>query len=875
MIKIRNLFKEYPIKGSEPVLALNNINLVLQDKGLIFVVGKSGSGKSTFLNLLGSLDKSTKGEIIADNNNLNEMNETTASIYRNEYVGFIFQDFCLINTLNVEDNIMLSLDIKDERNKDLLNETLKLVELEGFNKRFPNSLSAGQKQRVAIARGYIKKPKLLLCDEPTGNLDNKTSKQVLKILKELSKNTLVIIVSHNIDDAYQYGDRIIELSDGSIVSDLSNQSQSEQYEINGNKLYVNSLNNLSSEQLDEINERIQKGEIKAIRPHTELFQEKTENNGEMQDFSLKKHKYSLKKRLGLSWKFQKRKIPSAVITSIISAMVMVLLGLCQFFTAFSLNDVMKKSFTTSEEKIFALRKAYYTNDNKNDINTSSLVSITDDDMEMVKNSKYEGNVYTLYDYPLPISLKSWRLINEVSVKDSDNLKEFYAQESYGVLVTDEKYLKQVFGEYTYTGNPNDKDYGIIITDYLADSILFHRADKYKSYEDILGEYRNKDHSAYCYINAIIHTDYQNTHKALIDQIKYYIDHPKEFDAKTFRLTDEYLHFSEEVKNYLAITYSLNPNFIAATNNPAARNLTMLCHSEISFPDSEYKIELTDEWAFIDSEFGIDLPKNTLGVSFLTLKKFLALPEETTMEDVEPYQVFTYTLKKFRRYHPDDEPVLKKAINIKVIDSLYFDFVVSDDLFAELRNYDVIPYGLNFDDLKTAPSAYAKLKDVPFIPRSSYIEAGISINNVVIIFKDIFALIASILLISVLMILGFNTFINVNRRKYDIGIFKALGMKNKDIASIYIIQILFSTILIVIAYIIGLIVLTHYANIILFNSFMQYLKNPALKAINILTFNPWVLLFDIAIIVIVNIVITLIPFLIMKRVKPLGIIRKAD
>lgn len=875
MIKITNLNKTYFVKDGDPVYALKEIDLTLPDKGLVFVVGKSGSGKSTLLNLLGSLDNITSGEIVADNIVVNKMSIEEASSYRDNYVGFIFQDFCLINTLSVEDNILISLDIKNQTDKELLNETLKMVGLEGFNNRLPNSLSAGQKQRVAIARGYIKKPKLLLCDEPTGNLDSKTSKQVLDILKDLSKDTLVIIVSHNIDDAYLYGERIIEISDGEIIKDVTNVSESSNYIVEDRKLYVANVNNISKEDLEIINEKLKNKEFDSIHAHNELFQEKEENYGEMQSFSLENNKYLLKDRAKLSWKFQKKKMISTFITSFISAIVMVLFGLCQFFTAFSLNDVMQKTLSSGDQKVFALKKAYYRDRNKSDISTSNLVSITDSDLEAVKNSSYKGKVYTLYDYTVPISLKSWRLLNETSVSDSTNLKEFYAQEAYGVLPVDEPFLKQAFGDFTYTGNLTDKDYGIIITDYLADSILYHRSETFSSYSDILGTYRNKEHSIYGYINAIIDTGYKQRYQSLINRFIIYYQSPKSQDLDKIVMSDEYLRFYEEIKNYLCVTYSLNPDFEKATHCLESKNFTMMCNTQIKTGDEEEKIDISSEWTTIDSEYGYDLPDNTLGISLETLKRILELPETTTMAEASVYNGQQFTIIKNRRYNPDDIPVYEKKVNIQVIDSTYFAYIVSDDLLSHMREYDVIPYSLYFDDLDTAPQAYQALKDVPFVPRSSYIEAGVSINSVVQIFNDIFVLIAITLLVGILLILGFYNFVSINHRKFDIGVFKALGMKNKDIASIYILQILFGTILMIAFFTIGLVIFTHVANGILFRSFMRFLRNPALKAISILTFNPWILLLDIVVIIIVNILITLIPFLMMKKIEPLGIIRKSN
>ena len=872
MIKINNLNKIYENKSDEPVVALRDINITLPDKGMVFVVGKSGSGKSTLLNLLGSLDKVTSGDIIIDNMVINKMNEDDLSAYRSSYVGFIFQDYCLIDSLNVEENIRLSLDLNEIDNSELIDNTLELVGLEGFNKRYPKTLSAGQKQRTAIARGYIKKPKLLLCDEPTGNLDSKTAKQILTLLKELSKNTLVLIVSHNIDDAYLYGDRIIEISDGQIKDDLLNTSSSNSYEVVDKKLFINNIGQLNQGELDEINEKIKNKQIDSIHSHNELFKKSESQETDMPSYSLKKKKYSFINKLKMAGLFQRKKIISTSIASIISAVIMILFGLCQFFTAFSLNDVMAKTLSSNDQKVFVVKKAYYNNKAKSDINTASLLSISDSDIKTVKESSYKGDIYTLYNYSMPISMKYWMLQTETTINDSTNLKNFYLQEIYGVLPVKETLLKQVFGNYTYVGNLNDKENGIIITDYIADSILYYRSDTFTSYEDILGYYKNGTNSSYAYINAIINTGYRSKYLGLLNKFVIYNEDPSKVSMESIMMSNDYLHFYEDVKNYLGVAYSLNENFLEVSNNIESRNFARFDSAKVAFPDGSGGY-ISSAYADIDSKYAYDLPENTLGISLSTFKTMLSLPDNTTLDDVSMYNGSTMTLTKYRKYHPNNEVVFEKTVNIKIYETGYFSFIASDDLLTYLRRYDVIPYSFYFDDLKTASDAYMALKEVPFVPFSSYIDAGIAINNVVMVFNDIFVLIAFTLLFGLLLVLAFHTYLNIAQRKTEIGIFKAMGMKNKDISEIFVIQIVFATILIVALFTIGLIVFTRITNNILFDSFMTYLKNPALRSISILSFNPIILLVDILAILLINIVVTLIPFFMMKRVKPLNIIRK--
>ena len=189
MINIRYLSKEYVSNNKTSHLALNDVSFTLPSRGMIFIIGKSGSGKSTLLNILGGLDSPTAGQIIVDGNDYDNFKEKDFDNYRNTYLGFVFQDFHLIEGLTVQQNITLALDLQGKKNKKAVKEVLKQVDLEGYEKRYPDELSGGQQQRVAIARAIVKKPRLVLADEPTGNLDSKTSKQVLDVLKQLSKNT--------------------------------------------------------------------------------------------------------------------------------------------------------------------------------------------------------------------------------------------------------------------------------------------------------------------------------------------------------------------------------------------------------------------------------------------------------------------------------------------------------------------------------------------------------------------------------------------------------------------------------------------------------------------------------------------------------------
>ena len=188
MLETKNLCKIYKPKKGVPVTALDHVSLRFPDKGMIFLLGKSGSGKSTLLNLLGGLDRYDSGEIIIKGVSSKDFKQKHFDSYRNTYVGFIFQEYNVLEEFSVGANIALAIELQNRKASDEeINEILREVDLEGYGNRKPNELSGGQKQRVAIARALVKKPEIIMADEPTGALDSNTGRQVLETLKRLSE----------------------------------------------------------------------------------------------------------------------------------------------------------------------------------------------------------------------------------------------------------------------------------------------------------------------------------------------------------------------------------------------------------------------------------------------------------------------------------------------------------------------------------------------------------------------------------------------------------------------------------------------------------------------------------------------------------------
>ncbi|MDU5085456.1 MAG: ABC transporter ATP-binding protein [Anaerococcus vaginalis] len=221
-IELKNVYKYFEV-GRNKIVANDNINLNIDEGELVIIVGASGAGKTTLLNLIGGMDTLSDGEIIVDKKNLAKMNEKELTKYRRDDVGFVFQFYNLIPNLTSIENVELASEIaKDNMDAE---KALDEVGLSHRKNSFPSQLSGGEQQRVAIARAIAKNPKLLLCDEPTGALDYKTGKSILKLLQDTAKNlnTTVIIITHN-GAIKDIADKVFELKDGTIVNSYVNEN---------------------------------------------------------------------------------------------------------------------------------------------------------------------------------------------------------------------------------------------------------------------------------------------------------------------------------------------------------------------------------------------------------------------------------------------------------------------------------------------------------------------------------------------------------------------------------------------------------------------------------------------------------------------------
>lgn len=247
MIKLENVNKFFYKHKKNQIHVINNTSLILEDKGMVALLGPSGCGKTTLLNVIGGLDKIDSGKIYINGERISKRSISKVDKIRNVNIGYIFQDYYLVNNMTVYDNVALVLKINGIKDKDEIskrvNYVLEKVGMYRYRNRYANMLSGGERQRVGIARAIVKDPSIIIADEPTGNLDSKNTIEIMNIIKAISKDRLVILVTHETELADFYADRIIKIEDGKIIEDISNNHNNDlDYRLD-NKIYLKDLEN--------------------------------------------------------------------------------------------------------------------------------------------------------------------------------------------------------------------------------------------------------------------------------------------------------------------------------------------------------------------------------------------------------------------------------------------------------------------------------------------------------------------------------------------------------------------------------------------------------------------------------------------------------
>lgn len=505
MLEVRNLCKTYKGKGkhSVTVKALDNVSCVFPKTGMIFLLGKSGSGKSTLLNMIGGLDKPDSGEIIIKGKNSKDFSASDFDSYRNTFIGFIFQEYNILNEFNIEQNISLALQLQGKKNdKAAVDAILKQVDLEGLGKRKPNTLSGGQKQRVAIARALIKSPEIIMADEPSGALDSKTGKQVFETLKKLSEEKLVIVVSHDRDFAEIFGDRIIELSDGKIISDVTKKTDAPEEiseniaKINDHTVVIKDAKKLTKKDVEVLLETLkaQDGEaiissgehdIKAVKEAIRIRSDNSTDSFietltvETEEYDGKKTKF-IRSRLPFARAFKmgasglRTKPVRLIFTILLTTAALVFFGLTSALMLFKPSFAVMQALQGTDLQSEAIQKQYrYTSYWVNDeVSTGSVE----------KGGGYETNEQTMFgvDEVKNLNNSNGQGLSFAGVYNYGNTyfsfnnyyvtSDFYRNEVHGFIEADTEYITKNGFSFLYGTYPVEAD-EIAISKYHFDYLV--------------------------------------------------------------------------------------------------------------------------------------------------------------------------------------------------------------------------------------------------------------------------------------------------------------------------------------------------------------------------------------------------------------------
>ena len=866
MIIINSLTKKYRTRKKGGSTALTNINLTLPDAGLVFVLGKSGSGKSTLLNLIGGLDNITEGSITVNGNNLASFREKDFCNYRNSHIGFIFQDYHLLDELTVEENIAISLRLKNAEEGNKIQEALSRVDLAGYEDRYPSELSGGERQRVAIARAIVKNPRIILADEPTGNLDTVTSRAILELLKELSKDCLILIVSHNLVDANTYADRIIELRGGKIIEDkMRNPDFPDEVMLDTDLLIYPDGAALSDSDIELINSnperRIVKRKDKYIRAP---FDSATDQKVNIENKGL-----HFRDSFRLCKAFVKNKTSAITLSAFMVSVIMVIMALAQTMIGFDSGRIMERELSKTGGESILLLKAPKEED-KELLDTNYRVEIGSEDISALKAGGYGGNVYPVLNVTTPISSCNHIL----GIKNSYFAYSPYIRESLGTMIVDEDFITRKFGSLTYAAILDDPyPEGVIITDYIADCMIATNSNyKSKSYSDILGEYLPSGWT-FCSlkINAVIETGYRERHADLFEKMT----KVSKSDFRSLYEDADFIAFMSEIYESLGYCYTLNPEYLSV----AHQGRRFFSHGKIVVNDL---IELVDNNSpYISFVNHKKLPKLAPGEASMSMTKYNKIfgtsYDSTTAKDFVPH---TIKITSHRFYDVNNEDPLY-TVELKIVNLHAFSdtFIISpdgnDDLISIAGKNDTYFNALYCEGAQNLGKAINTAERLGYTQENHLIEGIRTMTKAVDVFVPIFELIAVFLCVGVIFILTNFSSRMINDKMHEIGILKAIGTKNRSIGIIFGLQVALITLLTCIMSTFGYYIFIDIADNILIESLRHITTSMVVMDLDFLTFNPWIALTNCVLIVILTAISVLSPLAKIKSIKPVEIIKAKE
>lgn len=833
MLQLKNISKTYKTSKGVETKALKNINLSFPQKGMVFVLGKSGSGKSTLLNIIGGLDQANEGELIIDGKSSKDFTQVDYDAYRNTYVGFIFQDFNLMEEYTIEKNIALALQLQQkEESKKVIEDLLTRLGLEGYAQRYPNELSGGQKQRVAIARALVKEPRILMADEPTGALDSSTGKEIFDTLKELSKDKLVIVVSHDQEAAHTYADRIIEFKDGEIDQDSAPDME------------------------------VTEGSFQAIRSHLpfkDSFQ------------------------LGITCLGHKK--IRMVFTILLTSFALLTLALSDAVGNFNSANAQYKAMQDTKETYLSIERQIidddgrvYSSMEKDPIRQDKAASI------VKENDATFARVYASIDHRITASSLGIDTMNLNAYSSAVEIYYLTEMNSFEDL-----HMEEVKGRYP-------KDYSeVAISSYLADMILTQgilneegEMSYPKNEDEIIGKIKVKVQDSWLSVSGIVHKDlskYESLKNLTMQQMNStdYTTY-REFFAIVNMSCDKLFvkdGFVENLaipkSNYFAnnmgsnilsngsneyaiqlsypneeITYFNGKEFVSTSS--LAKNEILISPETLGYMMDPQRGIYSEQFQKMDKEAQIDAlyatANKVMNTSF-SLKIYETFyTKQTLMEqDVKIVGVLLptkeeYSLEKIQEVY--SSYIAKEVVEPLIADAYYVGALLSDSQNTKelLEKYDMdgsyVAKSIAYNDVRSVKSFASFATQVFF-----YVSIA-------------FFIFASILMMNFIIV-------SIAYRKKDIGILRAIGARSMDVLKIFVWE---GAALALISYIVSLVGLEVLAIIV--NNFAQAEIGILISPIILTLRQPIILLF---IVVAVTALACAIPVTRIARQRPIDAIKK--
>ena len=880
MIIAKNLTKVYKTGGKE-VKALNNVNFVLPETGMVFIVGKSGSGKSTLLNMISGLDKISSGQVIAGGNSVGAMSAKMKEKYLSSYIGYVFQDYRLIEDFTVRQNVALAADISATGED--ADKYLKLVGLSGYENRLPKELSGGQKQRVAIARALIKRPKVILADEPTGNLDAGTTEEVLKLLKFISKHTLVLIVSHNLRDAETYADRIIELADGRIINDISRiPGYKNNFNVKDDVITLPHQKDLSQMEITALI-KTARGSSSKIIQGSGGFAPTTPPVADNKRDTLQNKHMSLRNVTKIFGIFFKRKFLSKIATVVMAAVILSVFYVIQALTLYDTSDAIMNTLVNSDSPAVIVQTSIGSLSVDKNIGRLPEEKI----QRLVEN--YDGEYYKLYSEYMYTNPAGG---GESNVTSKDNSINFYARITVGTLHTTEQYAAKLLGvnELNYLAvAAEQKPYGVVITDYTADSIIarYELADitnpgkypVYESYEELLGERIVTGEKTY--VNAIVDTNYEEEHEEIKNVL---LSLTTDSDLAALAADMRYINFVADLEERYNIAYAFAENYPEALREYLVSGGSYMRFSAFAIDEARYSSSLSFAVIMKDSvKLGngetVELADGEIVMGY-NIYNSIFTGKLTAAEVKTDNFVKNFNHPRSIAFAQYESRAVKEITNridnltIKNLTASSSVIYMNENTYREFMKFNTYVYSVYLDSPEAARDLMPLVEEMNLSIFSGKIGNVHFIQRCIQIFENFFGItMAMILFACAIFLINFGIK-SIRSSIYEIGVIKAMGGIKRDISRIFISQSLLIGVGILFGTYIGMQVAAFTANAVFLKS-LELVANSNFYGIEAIDFYPVVALLDIVIALVVVVISAIISNKTIDRLNLISILKAKE